>query len=104
VFPQPEPDSDIFKPLSEINITSDVIDCDKAYKIAINNSIIKEYIKNSENAYSVDFEGATLDILYKWSFRWIYREKKDVEGGIIAYIEIDAKSGDIIRVEADGVN
>jgi len=102
IIPQQSfPDPNDSHPFARINYTSDLLDSDEAYSIAVKNDVIKSFLKKaSKYSYSLSDSGLRAD--YNWYFNWIYDDDPRDEGWFEGYIEIDARNGEVVRVMVPG--
>jgi len=81
-----------------LDIESISINAVEAYNIALNNDDIKDYLKEAEKNWGLCIESAKLTNSYKWFFKWSYNTDPFGEGGAPAWIEIDARTGEVVEI------
>jgi len=87
--------------LANIDINKSLVDSENAYDIATNNEKMKEFLRKA-NKYSYSLSDAGMGYDYNWYFKWIYDDNPRDEGWLTAYIEIDARNGEIVEVSVPG--
>ncbi len=83
-----------------INVTSISFDTDTAYDIALENSILKDYFKKwekSKSATALSLRGS-MSIHEEWSFHWYYNSHPAEESDIPAWVQVDARTGEVTEV------
>ena len=85
-------------PFARINYTSDLLDSDEAYEIAISDKESQELIKEGKQYPSFILANSGLTYNYDWYFTWNFDDRPTGEEGFAQiHVNIDAKTGKVLN-------